>query len=232
MINQYPVLLALIHLLSILLSVIGLFQIARILKRRSEIIGELAYIGGTLIVAGELLIAVGHLLSAALGKEFPGLMRSQLLLMAPGTICFAWALYRGLRDRIGEISAGQVWLLPLFLNAGMLALTAATKMVKGGRAWLFILFGMMTLGSIAAGLQLAWRAMQAGRIVISALFLFTLMMSLTLNRVAGDHSFTGIAEWVTQISNTISQGVFALAAFKFCQAEMSKLSSVDSNQPS
>jgi hypothetical protein len=144
----------------VLFSATGLFLIARTLKRKSEITGELANIGAALIVAGELLRAIWQLIYAATGADYARIGKGQIVLMAPGFVCFAWALWRGLGNRATELTAGQVWLLPLFLNAVLLALTSTSRVILGGRSWFMILFTVTALGGIAASLQLARRALQ------------------------------------------------------------------------
>jgi hypothetical protein len=219
MLQTYPLPLALMALLSFLISAIGLFLIARMLKRKNEIVGELAYAGATLIVAGELLQALWRLLRATTDRDYPWMNSSFLVLVTPGAVCLAWALWRGLRDDAtdGEVvTAGAVWLLPLFLNGGLLALTAASRVILGGRAWFLILYTAATLAGIAAGLQLARRAIRHRLLLAALLFLIALIMSLALARITG---FGLAAEWTGQISTLISQAAFAFAAFQLSREE-------------
>ncbi len=200
MIHPYSLPLALTGLLPVIFSATGLFLIARTLKRKSEIVGELATIGAALIVGGELLRAVWQLIYAATGADYARIGKGQIVLMAPGLVCFAWALWRGLGNRLTELTAGQVWLLPLFLNAGLLALTAASRVILGGRAWFTILFTVAALAGIAASLQLVRRAFQLQLTFAGILFLVNLMM---LAQLVGKEGGTLAAEWTRQISNTI-----------------------------
>lgn len=219
MIEKYSLPLALENFLPVLLSAVGLFLIARMLKRKNEIVGELALTAALLIIAGNLLGAFAKLLNAANGSDTEAMSRGAFLLLAPGTVGLAWALWKGLRDRVTDMTAGQVWLLPLFLNAGMLALTAATKLVKGGRVWVTLLLTVLTVASVAVGVQLALRALNHRLAIISGLFLLSMVMSLTLNRISGEGNSVEAAEWAKQISNTIAQAAFAFAAYKLSQAE-------------
>jgi hypothetical protein len=189
------------------------------LKRKNEIIGELAYTSAFLIIAGNLLGVAGKLLNATKGSDTEWMSRSVFLLLAPGTVCLAWALWKGLRDRVTDMTAGQVWLLPLFLNAGMLALTAATKLVKGGRVWVTLLLTVLTVAGVAASVQLARRALHYQQIVVAGLFLLSMVMSLTLNRMGGEGSSPEATEWAKLVSNTIAQGAFVFAAYKLSQIE-------------
>jgi hypothetical protein len=219
MLEPYPLPLALMALLSILFSAIGLFLIARMLKRKNEIVGELAYIGAMLIVAGASLQALWRLLQATTDRDHPWMNNSLLVLVTPGAVCLAWALWRGLRNDVTDterMTAGSVWLLPLFLNGGLLALTAASRVILGGRAWFVILSAAVTLAGIAAGLQLAQRAIHRRLTLAALLFLVALVMSLALARITG---LGMAAEWTRQISTIISQAAFAFAAFQLAGKE-------------
>lgn len=219
MIEKYPLPLALESILPVILAAIGLFLIARILKRKNEIVGELAHIGATLIVAGQSLPALWRLLRAANGADFYWLNNASLVLIAPGSICLAWALWRGFRGIASKATAGSVWLMPLFLNAGFMAVTAASRVILGGRVWFTILFTLAALAGIAIFLQLTLRAIHHRLSFAALLFLFSLAMSLMLPRLIGNGAESLAAEWTRQISNTISQGAFAFAAFQLSRKE-------------
>lgn len=223
MMKTYPLSFALEDFVPLLFSAIGLFLIARAVNRKNPVAGELAYIGAALIVAGEFLRAGGKLLIAVTGNDHPLVISSQLVLLAPGFVCFAWALWRGLQDGVGEMTAGQVWLLPLFLNAALLALSAATRLVRGTPAAFFILLLVTTVAGIAANIQLARRALHHRLTVVTMLFLLNMMMTLALQWLDGESRATPSAEWAGQISDTLSQGAFAFAAYRLVQAESNSL---------
>lgn len=218
--QQHSFPLALVAFLPALLSAFGLFVLARMLKRKNEIIGELAFTGALLMTVGNLLGAFAKLLNAAKGTDPEGMSRAAFLLLAPGAVCLAWALWQGLRDDAAKASGGTVWLTPLFFNAGLLALTAATKLVRGGRAWVTLLLTVLTVAGVAAGVQLARRALQHQQIVVAGLFLLSLVMSLTLHRMSGEGQSPEATEWAKQISNTIAQGALAIAALKLFKMEV------------
>lgn len=217
--QQYSLFLALVAFLPVLLSALGLFVLARMLKRKNEIIGELAFTGALLMTIGNLLGAIAKLLNATKGTDPEGMSRAAFLLLAPGAVCLAWALWQGLRDSAAKASGGSVWLTPLFLNAGLLALTAATKLVRGGRAWVTLLLTVLTVAGVAAGVQLARRALQHQQFVVAGLFLLSLVMSLTLHRMGDESQSLATTEWAKQISNTIAQGALAIATLKLFKIE-------------
>ncbi|MFN0108217.1 MAG: hypothetical protein ACKVZH_05120 [Blastocatellia bacterium] len=208
MLEKYSVALAVENLLPVLFLTLGLLFIARMLKRKNELLGELAYIASFLIVVGNWLNAIGKLLSATNGSNSVWMKNSLLFLSAPGFVCLAWALWRAKQK---HLNAGAVWLLPLFLNGGLLALTAGVRTVKGGQVWLKLLLIVVTVASVVALVQLALQAFRLQRSIVAILFILSLGMSLALTLWGGDVSEA--AEWAKQISNTIAQGVFAFAAF-------------------
>ena len=207
MLEKYSLALAIENFLPVALLTLGLFFTARMLSRKSEVVGELAYVGSLLIFAGNLLNAIGKLLNAINVAQAAWMKNSLLFLSAPGFVCLAWALWR---SKLKDLTAGKVWLLPLFFNAALLALTAAVKMVKGGQTWLHMLLAVTTIASIAAFIQLARLALQQQNQLVAMLFILSLGMSLALTLRGSDG--TEAAEWAKQISKTISHGVFAFAA--------------------
>lgn len=210
--QRYSFTLAIISVLSALVFGFGLWQLARMLSRKNEVVGELGYVGVVLIVVGNLLNALGRLLSATGGNEAAWMKNSLLFLSAPGFVCLAWALWQASqagRKASKETTAGSVWLLPLFFNGGLLALTVALKKVKGGQTWLKFLLVITTVASVAAFVQLAQSALKAQRQFVAGLFILSLGMWLAMALRGNDG--TEAAEWAQQISNAISQTVFAVA---------------------
>ncbi len=214
MLEKFSLTLAFVNILPLILLSVALVSIARMLNRKSEVLGELSYAGITLVLAGNVLSAIGKLLNAKNGSNITWMESSLLFFSAPGFVCLAWATWR---SKLKELTAGKVWLLPIFFNGGLLALTAATKMVKGGQTWQKLLLTVATIASIALFLQFALMALQHQRQVLAILFILSLGMSLALILHGNDHS--AAAEWAQQISNTIAQAVFAFAAIKLGKIE-------------
>lgn len=223
MLEKYNYALAIEGFLPVLLLAAGLFFLARMLNRKNEIVGELSYIGGFLIIAGNLLTAVMKLSNSINGSNIEWVRNGSMMLAAPGFVCLAWALWRGLPDDLSKLSGGQVWLLPLCLNAGLLALSAGIKLVKGSQAWFKLLLTVVTIASIAAFIQLARRSFQRRLFLAAGLLLASLMLSLILNWQPAQTSPSESSEWVKQISNTIAQAAFAFAAFKLSKTELQQL---------
>lgn len=219
--EKYSLTLALVSFLPVVFSATGLLVLARMLNRKNEVIGELVYTGSFLIFAGNFLNALSKLLSAIVGNEPAWMKNSLLFLSAPGFVCLAWALWRTWQSGSKQLTAGSVWLLPLFFNGGLLAVTVAVKMVKGGQTWLKLLLTIATIASLTAFIQLAYLSLQRRQQLIAVMFILSLGMTLALAIRGNDGSEA--AEWAHQISQTISQIVFAFAAIKLSRtAEVSQ----------
>ena len=222
MLEQYSLTLAIIALLSAAVFIFGLVLLARMLRRQNEIIGELGNVGVLLISGGNLLNAIGKLVAATNGHESGWLNNSLLFLSAPGFVCLAWALWQAghpdqalaqaSRNNSTARTAGSVWLFPLFFNGGLLALTVALKMVKGGQTWLKLLLLVTTVASIAAFVQLAQAALRLQSQFFAGLFILSLGMSLAMTLRGNDGTLA--AEWAQQISNLLSRSLLAFSVFK------------------
>lgn len=210
--QRYSFTLATIALLSAAVFIFGLVQLARMLRRNNEIIGELGALGVLLISGGNLLNTIGKILAATNGHESAWLKNSLLFLSAPGFVCLAWALWQTVRNDSTGMTAGRVWLFPLFFNGGLLALTVALKMVKGGQTWLNLLQFVTTVASIAAFVQLAQAALRLQNQFLAGMFILSLGMALAMTFRGSDGTL--VAELAQQISNLLSQSVFAFSAFK------------------
>jgi hypothetical protein len=203
---------ALISFLPVAFAAIGLLALAKMLSRKSEVVGELGYIGCFLIFAGNLLSAIGNLIYATTGNEAAWMKNGLLFLSAPGFVCLAWALWRAFRSDLNKLTAGAVWLLPLFFNGGLLALTAALKMVIGGQAWLKLLLTVVTVSSVFVFAQLALAALKSQKQFVAVLFILSLGMSLAISLRANDGT---LAEaWAQQVSKIVFQAIFAYASLQ------------------
>lgn len=220
MLQRYSLALAIENLLPLLFLAFGFLILARTLNRKNPIIGELSYIGSFLIIGGNLLSAIAKLLSAINGNDYQWLNGGLLVLSAPGLVCLAWALWRGLHQDADKFSGGQIWLLPLCLNAGLLAVSAGVKLVRGSQVWFRLLLIVAAVAGIAAFVQLARRAIHHRLLIAAGFFMISLIMSLALKWQWFQTSPTESAEWVKQISDTIAQAVFAFAAFQLSKAEL------------
>ncbi len=218
--EQSSLTLAIIALLSAAVFIFGLVQLARMLRRSNEIIGELGVLGILLISGGNLLNTIGKILAATNGHESAWLKNSLLFLSAPGFVCLAWALWQTVRNDSTAMTAGRVWLFPLFFNGGLLALTVALKMVKGGQTWLNLLQFVTTIASIATFVQLAQAALRLQNQFLAGMFILSLGMSLAITFRGSDGTLA--AEWAQQISNLLSQSVFAFSAFKLSRLAAEK----------
>jgi hypothetical protein len=194
--------------LPVSLAAIGWIYLARMLARRDEAWGRLAWAGLALITLGGLCKATWKLLIAANGTDVWPLNTALFALMCPGFLLTAWALWR---SRVTRPNAAQVWGAPLLLAGLALGAAAYLGLAKGSRAWFPLLIGLTTLGNLLAIIWLMRRSLNWGLRSLAALFLFNLSVSFALARMS-DQTVT--LQWVKQGINTLSQLAFMFAAMK------------------
>jgi hypothetical protein len=208
---------ALADLLAALLFGGGLLFIARLLARKNNLVGELAYAGFFFTAGNAVLIALTKLLMANRGVSAAQVKSGSGALLTVGFICLAWALWRGLRTKTAELTAGRVWLTPLFINALVLGTAMVLRMLRWGRAWYWLLIGVAIVGGILTFLQLAWRA-QERRLSLLAL-IFALSFAVALAQSGLLSSAEQMPHGLEPLCKVIAQSAFAAAAWQFSKAE-------------
>lgn len=208
---------ALVDLLAALLFAAGLLFIARMLAQTSKLVGELAYASFVFIAGNAALIALTKLFMAFHGVPGAQVKSGSEALLAAGFIGLAWALWRGLRTQTAELTAGSVWLTPLFINALVLGTAMALKMLRWGRAWFWLLAGAAIVGSILTFLQLARRAQERGLLLLA--LVFVLSFAAALAQVGLLHSAAQMPPWIEPFCRVIAQSAFAAAAWQLRKAE-------------
>lgn len=214
------VLLALVDSLAAVLFAAGLLFIARMLARKSKLVGELAYASFVFIAGNAALVALAKLLAAANGVPGAQIKSGSVALLVPGFIGLAWALWRGWRARTAELTAGSVWLAPLFINALVLGLALALKLLRWERAWFWLLTGAAIVGSILTFGQLAWRAHERD-LPLPALIL-ALSFAVALAQTGLVSSAEGMPPWLEPLCKLMAQSAFVAAAWQLRKAESSR----------
>jgi hypothetical protein len=201
--------------LAVVLAGLGTFFLARLLVRLDRHCGQLATLGSLLITLGSFLPASGKLLFAATQLQLPVLFHSRWILLAPGFVLLAWALWKTFRSSPGGT---PVWVVPVIVIVVGCGAAAISALSKGGQHWFFILLGLMTIANTAAGVLLAWQAGHRGWQLLALLFAFyvvTIWFQASLVRLPQQ---TVALQWIEQINGTLSWGVFAYAAWQLEQS--------------
>ena len=204
--------------LPVALFAVGLFFIAKMIAKRNAKAGNLAYLGGILIMLGGVLKATWKLVQAVGGSDIPVLNYSLFVLMSAGFICLAWAFWK---SRKSKNSVNEIWTVPLILIAVIWTTAAYIGFLTDSRAWFFLLLGVTTLANIVLLFGLIFRSFQNKLYLAIGLFLVNLIVVFALVR-STDLSVT--MQWIKQFINTIAQAAYAVASWLLLQKESKKLS--------
>ena len=194
--------------LPVLLAAMGWVYVARMIKRVSPAWSGLAWAGLTLVTLGGLSKATWKLIFAASATDLWPLNTALFVLMCPGFIALAWALWR---SSILQPKTKEVWAIPLIVGLLVLVVAAYLGLVKGSRGWFALLIGLTTLGNLATAIWLIRRSLQWGLPFLALLFLLNITASFALARLA-DQTVT--MQWVKQGITTLSQAAFMFAAMR------------------
>ena len=207
LISEISLPLAIEDILLVIFFAAGLYFVAKTVARECSICGSLAYLGGVLITIGGALKVGWKLILATTGNDVAWLNNGMFAWMSAGFICLAWALWRS-----RKVNSPVFWAaVPVILIAATLGSAAYNASGRETRAWFFILLGVTTLFNLLVSLQLVRRSYDVGNWIALALFVFNLACVFSLAAVS-DQTVT--LQWIKQITNTLSQLAFAIAAWR------------------
>lgn len=203
-----PIALALLDLVPVLLTALGLRLVARLIRDGDPTLGRWAGIGAALVVAGGLGKAGSKVILAVGGPEvpllaamlYPGLALGYLLIVASLA-----AAGRPPRPRwSGPWLPAAVALVPL---------VAVTLAVGPGGGRIAPLAWLVTGGiaSMVLDALLAGRARRSGRPVVAGLLVGHLGSTLALQALAGPADQSIELQWVQELLNSATQAAFLVA---------------------
>lgn len=207
---EFTVPMALEDFLPVIFTAVGLYFLLKVIIRRHRNLCALACLGATLVITDGFLKAVWKLIYAGWGIDIAWMKDSLFVLMGPGFIFVAWALWRGLKKE--SSSSKQVWLIPLLLVVPSLCVAAylATSFpIKTSTRILLMLttIGILTTnGLIIAGClkrKLYWP------IILLIINIATIFGQAFLSQLPQ----TTALHWIGQINNTLSWGAFAVGVW-------------------
>jgi hypothetical protein len=226
---QYSVTLALEDYLTVIFSTIGLALLTRMIGQLNRELGRMALLGTILACTGGVLKASGKLVMAVGGPDLPVLNQGLFPLIAPGFTLMAWALYQIRRTMRSQPPLRQPWVVPALLivlfGAGALALGLA------GGPWRVVLILQSTLANLAVLIMLIAAAWGRKMWLTGALFLTTLVVVLAMSQMARMPIQSIALVWGEQLSQTIAQALFALAAWQYGQSVVATYSRGLAAQP-
>lgn len=206
--------LAVVDFLPVILSGLGMFFIARLITRLDRNCGRLASLGFLLVTLGGLLNAIGKLIFALTELHAPVLQHSRFMLLAPGLVLLAWAVWKTFHSGPGGT---PVWVVPVIIIVVSCGAAAISALSKGGQRWFFILLGLATVANTVAGSLLMWQALRRGLTLLGILFVFHLVTILFQASLVYLPNQTIALQWIEQMNNTVSWAAFAYAAWELEQ---------------
>jgi hypothetical protein len=211
--------LAIEDFLSVVLSGIGLFFIARLIARLDRNCGHLASLGFSLIALGGLSHAIGALIFALTELYSSALYHTQWILLAPGFVLTAWAIWKTFHS---GPSGTPVWVVPVIIIVIGCGAAAISALSKGGERWFSILLGLMLVAAAVTSSLLAWQAWRRGLKLLTALFIFHVVMIGVQSGLARLATQTVFIQWIEQINSTFAWAAFAYAAWQLEQSIVKK----------
>ncbi len=205
------ILLALADLVAVTLFALGMFLIARLITRLDRNCGQLASLGFLLIALGSFSKNIWKFVFAATELNIPVLNNSRLILLAPGLVLMAWAIWKTFNSGPGGT---PVWVAPVIIIVVGCGTAAVSALSKGGRRWFFILLGLAVVANLAVVGLLIKQAKSRGLNQAAALFAFAFVMILLQAGLALWPEKSRLWQWGEQLINLLSWGAFASAAWQ------------------
>ncbi|GLP96380.1 hypothetical protein [Paraferrimonas sedimenticola] len=216
---QYSVALAVYDYIPILLSAIGLYYLTKALQTWHPPIASSASLAAALIVAGGLCKATWKLLISTMDVNVMALNHALMLFMAPGFILLTWCVWTTRRYYANRPTSPTSWRCPASTIATLLIVVVVLALqFPDKRLWFFALLGALTLSNIIFAwhaVRHSWQTANKGAAILYLLNVIAVFAMSGLARV-GDNSES--FQWIAQLSNTVTQGLFAGAGYLLWKA--------------
>lgn len=209
--SVYTISLALEDYVPVILFSVGLFLLSKMIAKMDERSGRLAYLATILITLGGLFKASWKLILAATGTEVAWLQDILFVLLTPGFIFLTWAIFSAQQERRAPES---IWVWPLILSLSSLVAAYYISVRIEGRSWVFMLMGVTTIFNVAVSSLVIRQSLQQNMRAIGLLFLLNIVLVFVLGGIAFSPEPQLRTGWIEQLTNTISTGAFAFAAWK------------------
>lgn len=206
--------LALQDYMTVIFSAFGLSILTRMVYQLDRSLGRMALIGTLITVLGGTLKASGKLVLALGGPDVAWLNQGLFPLVAPGFVIVGWALYHVRRVFREQPPLSRPWLVPLVV-IGLFAAGSIALGMAGG-PWKVPLIILATIGNVGLLIMLALAAFGRRMPFTGVLFLIALLVVLIMSQLANKPMPISVV-WFEQISQTIAQMLFTLAAWNYSQ---------------
>ena len=207
---EFTVPMALEDFIPVIFTAVGLYFLLKSFIRRHRNLCSLACLGATLIITDGFLKATWKLIYAAAGVDVAWMKDSLFLLMGPGFIFVAWALWCGLKDQ--PLTLKKVWFIPLIIVIPSLIVSYYLAMTQSGRSWARVLLILTTIGILFTNGQIIADSLKR------KLFLPIILLIINIITIFGQAFISQLPQttalhWLGQINNTISWGAFAIGVW-------------------
>ncbi len=207
--------LALQDYMTVIFSALGLAILTRMVYQLNRELGRMALAGTVLIVLGGFLKASGKLVSAAGGPDLALLHQGLFPLIAPGFTLMAWSLYQIRRVFRDQPPLQRPWLVPAVIIA--VSGIGVTALALAGGPWKVPLILLATVGNVSMLIMLALAAWGRNMWFTGSLFIVTLVVVLVMSQLANTKDVSIGMIWFEQITQTVAQMLFVLAAWNYTQ---------------
>jgi hypothetical protein len=209
----YTLGLALDDYLTVVFFGIGPYYLGRMASKMDRRAGVFVFAGWILITLGGIFQASWKLIIVLMAKDVRWMNDSQFIWMAPGFILLAVGLLQALKKYRDKDTKPQSVVLPVVSISSALALAGYLNVTMDGRTWFFALLGVATVANVIVSAALVRFSWQENRKLASFLFLLNILFVFIVSGLAAVLGQDLTAQWIKQITNNLSYGAFALAAF-------------------
>ncbi len=207
---EFTVPMALEDFIPVMLTAVGLYFLAKFVSNKHRNLSLLVWLGTNLVISDGVLKAVWKLIYAAAGADIAWMKDTLFLLMGPGFIFVAWALWRGLKEE--NSTSKQVWMIPLLVVIPSLCLFAYLAMTQPFKSATRVLLMLTTIGILTTNGLIVTDCLKRKLYLPVILILINIITIFTQVFISQLEQTTAI-HWIGQINNTISWAAFALGVW-------------------
>lgn len=211
---EYPLSLALLDFVPVILTAIGFIHLIRLVTSVLPAQGRIAFLGGILIVAGGFFKALWKLLMALSNStvDIAWMDDGLFVFLAPGYLLFAWSMWQVARSVQGKTTF-SAWLVPSLIS--FVALGTSYYLFLSNpesSASERVLLTVTVIANFASGILLITFAFRQKLPTAGWLFIINLAGVFLLNGLARISEQTIPVHWINESINTLSCLGFAIAA--------------------
>ena len=212
--EDYGLGLALFDYLPVLVSIVGLYVLARLLTSALPASRPLLLLGFALVALGGLSKASWKLIWVLTGTDLVVLDSLLFICMAPGMVLLAMhtaAAGNRWRDGTSAVNPGRN---SHFVIVPVLAAAVVLAASREGRAWMFLLLYASALANIAMSVLLIRLSWEWEQRLTAALFALSVLLTVSLSFLARVAAGSLPLQWLAESINLFATGSFALAVWR------------------